>query len=373
VGSGFTQDVAQIQRQEIELQNTNLLGANNRAVWGGGIRYEYVDQPLIFKIQKGLHQSRLFAHDEWRATEKAVLNMGAMYEDDGIGHRNVSPRLAINYHLDQQNTLRASLSSATRNPVMAELYLQTAKQTYWSNGYTPAAVDVRPEKIMSREIGYLGQFGAFSMDGRIYYDKVRDMVMLDVAVNGNPANPTYSFKNMMEATFKGLDLSATYRWDSGKVSANYSYQQTSCGFGSYPTQYFNPSPTSSTMTLGQYLAQAYQIDYLNICSQSVPTGSGNLLLNQQLSETVQYSIGAYLRGKVRVNDVSSNYPPESPMRRVDMRIASAFGKKDKPGGGEISLVLQNAFQDNYTGYGNVAQRVGLIFNRRAYITTTYNF
>ncbi len=370
---GFTQDAAKIQRQEIELQNTNHFGTDNRIVWGAGMRYDYADQPLIFKMPKGLHQSRIFAHDEWRASEKSVFNVGAMYEDDGIGHRNTSPRIAINHHLDSQNTLRASVSTATRNPVMAELYLQTAKQTYWSNGYTPAAMDIRPEKIFSKEIGYLGQFGAFNLDSRIYYDKVRDIVMLDVYVNGNPVSPTYSSKNMFAATFKGLDVSANYRWDHGKVSANYSYQQTSCAFSAYPTQYFNPLLVAPTLTLGQYIAQAYQTEYLNLCSQSVPTNSGNLLLNQQLSKTLQYSIGLYLRGKVRIIDVSSGYPPESPMRRVDMRIAKAFGKKEKPGGGEIAVVLQNAFQDNYTGYGNVTQRVGLLFNRRAYLTATINF
>jgi iron complex outermembrane recepter protein len=373
VAQGFVPDAARSQRQELELQNTNQLSENNRAVWGGGIRYDYMDQPLLFPTPKTLHQSRIFVHDEWRATESALVNAGGMYEDDGAGHKNTSPRISLNYHLVPQHTLRASVSTATRNPVMTELYMTTAHWGYWSNGFTPPATDLRPEKILSKEIGYVGQFGALSVDSRVYYDKVKDIIMLDAYVDGNPVNRTDSFKNLLDATFKGLDISVNYHWQDGKVTVNYSHQQTSCAFSSYPTQYFNPTPISGSLTFGQYLAQAYQTDYLNLCGQSVPENSGSLLLSQELSEKLQFSIGYYSRSKVRVNDVSSGYAPESAMRRVDMRIASLFGQKEKTGGGEIAVIVQNAFQDNYTAYGNVPQRVNLLFRRRAYLTATFYF
>jgi len=374
VSQGFGQDAAKSQRQELELQNTTQLGSNNRALWGAGIRYDYADQRLIFAAPKGLHQSRFFVHDEWRATESALLNVGTMYEDDGAGHKSTSPRLSLNYHVLPQHTVRASVSSATRNPVMAEMYLQTGTNKYWTRGYTPPAAALRPERMLSKEIGYVGQFGALSVDGRIYYDKLHDILMLDVYADlSNLADPKNSFKNISDGTFKGLDISASYRWEDGRATANYSRQQASCAFSDYPTQYFNPMPISATSTLGQQIAQAYQTDYLNLCSQSVPTHSGNLLLEQHLSESIQFSTGIYLRGKVRVTDVASGLMPESPLRRVDLRLAKTFGQKERPGGGEIAVIVQNAFQDNYTGYGNVTQRVNLLFRRRAYLTATINF
>ena len=368
----FSTDFAKSQRQDFELQNTTQLGTSNRAVWGGGIRNDYAYQPLIFTTPITLHQSRIFAHDEWRVTESALVNAGAMYEDDGEGHKNTSPRIALNYHLVPEHTFRASISSATRNPEMIELYMRTAPQTYWSNGYIPPAADLKPEKILSKEIGYLGQYGALSLDARVYYDKVSDIILLDGFVNF-PSPRSDSFKNMLEATYKGLDLTAKYRWSDGNVTMNYSHQQTSCAFSSYPTQYFNPTLIGPGLTAGQYVAQIYQTDYLNLCSQSVPADSGSILFDQHLSDTLQFSFGYYLRSKVRVNDVSSGFPPESPMHRVDMRVAKTFGQKEKPGGGEIAAVLQNAFQDNYTGYGNVSQRTNLLFNRRSYLTATFYF
>jgi iron complex outermembrane receptor protein len=365
VEPGFSQDLAKSQRQEFELQNTTQLGKHNRVVWGGGVRYDYMDQPLLFISPKSLHQSRFFAHDEWRVSGAALLNIGAMYEDDGAGHRNTSPRISINYHIVPQHTLRALVSSATRNPVMAEMYLNTAYDAYWRNANIPPAGELRPEKILSKEIGYVGQFGALGVDSRIYYDKVRDIIMLDGYVTGTLPQ-TNSFKNLFDATYKGLEISANYHWGNGKVTVNYSHQQASCVLSSYPTQYFNP-------VIGPALAQTYQTDYLDLCSQSVPENSGSLLLAQQLSETLQFSIGYYSRSQVRVNDVSPSYPPESQMRRVDLRIASTFGQKEKAGGGEMAVVVQNAFQDNYTGYGTVPQRVNLLFNRRTYFTATLYF
>lgn len=367
VAQGFGQDLAKARRQELELQNTSQLSGNNRAVWGGGIRYDYAEQGLLLTTPKGLHQSRIFVHDEWRATESVLLNAGTMYEDDGAGHKSTSPRLALNYHVLPRHTVRASVSSATRNPMMAEMYLRTGTNQYWSRAYVPPAADLRPERILSKELGYVGQFGALSVDGRIYYDKLSDIIFLDFYADlSNLADPKNSFKNMSGGTFKGLDISASYRWQDGRATVNYSRQQASCAFSSYPTQYFNP-------IVGSTLAQGYQMDYLNLCSESVPAHSGNLLLEQHLSESIQFSTGIYLRGKVRVTDVASGLPPESPLRRVDMRVAKTFGQKERPGGGEIAVILQNAFQDNYTGYGNVKERANLLFKRRAYLTATINF
>lgn len=82
----------------------------------------------------------------------------------------------------------------------------------------------------------------------------------------------------------------------------------------------------------------------------MPENSGSVLFYQRLSEALQFSIGYYVRSRVRITDLSSGFPPESPMRRVDMRIARSFGQKEKAGGGEVAAVVQNAFQDDYTEY-----------------------
>lgn len=39
----------------------------------------------------------------------------------------------------------------------------------------------------------------------------------------------------------------------------------------------------------------------------------------------------------------------------------------------MAVVLQNAFQDNYTGYSNMQWTMNLLFKRRAYFTATIYF
>lgn len=367
-------DISQSSRQDIEIQNTTQLWQENRIVWGGGVRYDFADQPLIFSSTHGLNQSRIFVHDEWRPMEATVLNIGTMFEDDGAGHKNSSPRVSVNYHIHPRHTLRASYATANRNPVMTEMYLTTAANHYWSRAYVPPIKELRPEKIVTREIGYVGKFGQFNLDGRIYYETVRDIVGLDFYADlSNPVDPKSSFKNLTDGAFKGVEISADYRWDTGRVNLNYARQQASCHFSSYPTQYFNALPISATQTLAQMLEQAYQSDYLGLCSASVPLNSASILLSQGLTETVDFSTGYYFRDAVRVTDVYSALPAESTMHRVDFRLAKKFGKEERPGGGEVAVILQNAFQDNYTGYGNVAQMANLLFKRRAYLTASIYF
>lgn len=370
----FGSDISKSSRQDIELQNTTQFWQENRIVWGAGFRYDVAEQPLIFSTAHSLNQSRVFLHDEWRPIEPAVLNIGTMFEDDGAGHKNNSPRVSINYHIQPQHTLRASFSTATRNPVMSEMYLTTAANHYWSRAYTLPIKELRPEKIKTREMGYVGQFGQLKLDGRIYHEEVQDIIGLDFYADlSNPLNPQSSFKNLTDGTFKGVELSADYRWDTGRVNLNFARQQASCHFSSYPTQYFNVIPISATQTLSQMLAQAYQSDYLGLCSASVPVNSASILLSQGFSETVDFSTGYYFRDAVRVTDVYSALPVESTMHRVDFRLAKTFGKVERPGGGEVAVILQNAFQDNYTGYGNVAQMANLLFKRRAYFTASIHF
>jgi hypothetical protein len=61
------------------------------------------------------------------------------------------------------------------------------------------------------------------------------------------------------------------------------------------------------------------------------------------------------------------------MRRAVLHLAKSLRQKEKAGGGEMAAVLQIAFQDDFTGYGNVAQRTNLLLKRRTYFTATISF
>jgi iron complex outermembrane receptor protein len=330
------------------LQHSTELGADNRLVWGAGVRTDAVESPLNLTIPQSLYQSRFFVHDEWRMTPSILLNAGAMYENDGMGHHNTSPRLALNYHFLPQQTLRVSSSVAYRSPA-------TVEESGNSPGVVLALGGLRPERVFSKEIGYLGEFSrlGLSVNTRLYADQVSDIIFID------PLTPfsytPYSFANLLSANFHGFESTVVYRWrDKSSLTVNYARQMMSCEITGTLTQPF-------LLPILQNIADQ--------CVSSVPWNSGSLLLAQQFAHDIMFSAGYYYQSELQFIDTLA----QTRMRRLDLRVAQAFGAKEKSGGGEVSFVVQNVLQDNYTKYSAVHQTDNILFNRRAYLTATINF
>lgn len=348
-----TSENTNVHRHELELQHTMHLGASNRLVWGGGTRYDTADAPFIFTSAQSLRQSRLFAHDEWRMSQAALLNVGAMLEDDGMGHRDTSPRISLTYHLTPLHTLRAGTSIAYRSPAMAEENVNIP-------GRYLALGGLRPEKVHSREIGYLGDFNGFgaTVDVKAYYDRVSDIIYTDPAPLAPPSfdGRPYGFGNLLSATYRGLEGAVKQHWGEGShLTVNYSRQYASC---------------AATGTLREPLFLPILRDIVASCTSMVPRNSGSILLAQQLTDDIQLSAGYYHQGEMQF---ISTPAPLSMMRRLDLRAAKTFGKPGQSGG-EIALVIQNAFRDEHTEFAAVPQTARkIIFNRRAFLAVTLGF
>jgi iron complex outermembrane receptor protein len=343
-----------IYRDELELQHTMHTGASNRLVWGGGVRVDSAEAKSagVFNMTQSLKQSRLFAHDEWRMTESALLNAGAMIENDGMGHRNSSPRVALNYHLTPHHTLRAGASVAYRSPAMME-EVADIPPTYLSRG------GLRPEKTFSREIGYLGELNSIgvTVDAKAYYDRVSDFIYYDP----DPSTFMFSFGNLLSTTYRGFEGTIKYRWGAkNDLVFNYSRQLANC---SVTGTALSPGPPFNWSAQLQNVAAT--------CSSMVPQNSGSILLTQQARDDIQLSAGYYHQGKLQFLETPA---PLTMMRSLDLRAAKTFGKPHESGGGEVALVVQNALRDSYTEYAAVPLTSGqIIFNRRAFITATMGF
>jgi iron complex outermembrane receptor protein len=341
----------QIHRHELGLQHTLPQGEHNRLVWGANVRHDTADDPLTFRSPQALNVFQVFVHDEMRFSPSLLANLGAMYEDDGMGHRNWSPRATLNYHVTPEHTIRAGASMAYRSPVMFEQYADTS---YLVSRPFKNVRSVNPEKIVSKEIGYLGEFkeAGISLDARIYQDRISDYIFLDPYVAAGPVL-TFGFANLLAESHEGFESTLKFRWgERSNLVFNYAHQRVNCA-------------ATGIMTLAAFIPRLQA--YVNQCSLLVPADSGSILLTQQLTPRLQFSTGYYHQEKVQVLDAQW---PQNLMRRVDMRMAYTFGHQGEPGSGDISFVVQNAFQDNYTEYSNVPQKAGFVFNRRFYLNAT---
>jgi len=374
---------ASAQRYELELQHTSYISSSNRFVWGMAIRRDSVGAPTLFLQQQSQHQSRLFANDEWRISSSLLLNAGAMLESNGMGAKKLSPRAALNYHLTPEHTFRASASVAYRNPALFEekgneRYLEgTTKfeQSFLSSG------GLRPERIFSREIGYVGNYqNGLSVDVRAYNDQVSDLIFFDPfyylgpdLAHPNTKHPSYDFRNEFTLDTSGVEGTVKYNWGEQKnrLIANFAHQTTGIALVGTPkilTQ--SPFPGYEPVWGGLVNLAMGQIQMvLRDYNRSVPTNSFNLLYSRELPYNWSTSLGYYQQSAVYI--ISGERQPLT--RRVDMRIAKRFGpigEEKRIGGGEIALTVQNAFQHKK---GEQIGYSGYIFDRRAYVTATLNF
>lgn len=375
---GFKPRAVKSERNELELQNTTQIGSSNRLVWGGGMRHDYADYPLLMVVPRAISAWSVFAHDEWRISQAVVVNMGTMLENDGMGHQDNSPRASLNYHVHPQHTLRMGVSTATRSPVMSEAFID-ANNTILGGAYVLPVTPLKPEKVFSREIGYLGEFRniGMSVDMRAYVEDVSDLVWWDKYVQLTSAFPD-SFGNLFSAQYRGVDATVKYHWDEGRSFAvlAYAYQQASAGLSAIPTQYYStvadPLEPARYTSVGDRVRKFYNDEYLTMFSQTVPRNSASLLLSQHLAPAWQFSLGYYYRELMRVGDVSPDVTPELTMRRLDIRLARTF-KYGKTQSAEVALVVQNLMQDDYTKYGTINEVSRVKFPRGGWLTATFNF
>lgn len=362
---GFTQREVFSERNELEWQNTLQLSPNNRLVWGADLRSDYANYPLLFAHPHTVNPWQLFVHDEWRWRDTAVFNVGTMLENDGMGNHSHSPRASVNYHITPEHTVRVGVATATRSPVMSEAFI-SADNTIWGGAYVPPVMPLTPERVVSREIGYVGEFRqlGLSLEGRLYAESVRNLIWWDKCLDSRCAD---GFGNLLAAQYQGVELTAKFRWDEGRsfVVANYARQRASATLDALPTQYFHPD-------IGTEVQNYYAIEYLGLFPESVPVNSGSVLVSLALPHAWRLSTGYYFRDQVRVLDVSTDVTPEYAMHRFDVRLAKAF-TLERNRAAELALVVQNANQDPYTKYGTV-NRVGEVpFTRRAWLTATLHF
>lgn len=335
-----------VHRHDLEMQHTLRTSLDNRVVWGVGARQDSAIAPSYLNSSPTWREYRLFAHDEWRITPVSLINIGAMVEKNALGQIRASPRASYNHHLTPRDTLRASVSVAYRNPEMVEELGKSASLNVVSRG------GLGPEKAISREVGYIRQLGDADsiLDIRAFHDQVNDIIWIDPSLNPR------SFKADFDVYYSGLETTLKYRMSArSHLTVSYTHQT----MGATPA-HIPPNP--ARLALLQSYAKRF--------AKSVPLNSGSVLLSHDFSEGLQFGAGFYHIDPIILFESSGWSQPLT--RYLDLRIAQRFGswrsKKNKSGGGEVALVIQNALSDHYFDYSNETRN-----KRRSYLTATLDF
>ncbi|TDQ46534.1 TonB-dependent receptor plug domain-containing protein [Permianibacter aggregans] len=179
-------------RFDIEWQETFVFSDAMRIVGGISARRDQVRSETYFGGE--LHNSlyRAFANLEWRLSENLISNLGGMYEYDDLVGGEFSPRLALNWQLAAQHTLRFIVARAVRTPDLFEdqshYRYRIADLDTPVNGSDPFAFfyisamapgNLGVEEIWSREIGWNGRFlnQQLTIDVKLFDDELRDLMI----------------------------------------------------------------------------------------------------------------------------------------------------------------------------------------------------
>ncbi|MDP2821842.1 MAG: TonB-dependent receptor [Sulfuritalea sp.] len=224
-------------RQNLEFQRTDVWRSDLRSVVGAEVLREEVRSASLFSSDASIsaRQLRLFGGIEWKPAADWVVNTGGMWEKHSMAGSTFAPRLAVNYHVLPEHTLRAISTQSFRMPSiymfrgLANLQVTstllgppfTVSQSAWS--YAAATGRVRPESVIANEIGYLGELRRFGlkMDVRAFDERINHRHWVDSADMINMPGPRihgveYQFDWRPFATTRIVFAEAQLREEAGR-------------------------------------------------------------------------------------------------------------------------------------------------------------
>jgi len=214
--SAFNDSSGSVQRTELSLQHALPLSPALRLAWGGEWRYELLDAPFLYFMagSVSLHQWRGFATLEWRPHEQWLLQASGMQEGHSYTGSAFSPRLAANFHLTPDHTLRAGVTKSQRSPTFYELRADTRLFNLTPGNFiVPVGAQipvvgwlyrssgtVKAESLITHELGYLGHFreANLKIDARAFVERMNDRITVEGRTVQNPALPAFPWTNVRD-------------------------------------------------------------------------------------------------------------------------------------------------------------------------------
>jgi len=186
----MNQDITE-QRMDVEWQDTVQWNGALRTVSGVSVRRDQVTSEAYFGGTLVNDTLRLFTNAEWRAADFLLVNVGAMYEDENTNQSEVSPRVAFNWMLSPQQSIRMVYSEAVRSPDLLEqephytLKVKNASDNYLGEDNLTFFMHqdinhrgLKPERIASSELGYYLKISEyrFEADLKVFQERLSNLI-----------------------------------------------------------------------------------------------------------------------------------------------------------------------------------------------------
>lgn len=286
---------------------------------------------LLYNVDKDIITKQIFANTEIHLSKSTILNLGLLNDNNDTGGKTNSPRIALNHSFDKNHTVRVSYAESTRSPFALEedlnrivyVPLISSNFTWWTD-----LSDLKPEKIKSYDLGYIGIFNNNSteVDLRIYKNFLTDIIVLDTNVG------TGGFKQGDEFDITGFEASVSHRIKNTKATLNYAKTIINEGnlVWSDPTWY----------------------------ETGAPEDIFSLLIQHDFNNKINGSLGYYHTGEYQ--QLCCEIQQQDPRNRIDLTLSKDF--KIGEYNSKIRFILQNATNEKIT------TRLLNNYNRQGYIS-----
>lgn len=286
-------------------------------VFGVGLRRDIVKSHyLIGPKAEAQNIYRVFSNADYQVSDKMNINLGFLAEKAESQSTNISPRIALNYQLNKNQTIRASISKGLHAASQAVSKSNAAVRFddgSLINLFLFSPNELKPETINSYELAYLKRWPetGTQLDVKVFHEDIEDII------------------TRKDIGFTDIDQSVRVNENNGFIKNNGAELQLEHKFVSIPR-------------LGMRLAYAYidskvgsqNNDNLFKLRNSIPKHSATLMINKKTKKGYNLStIFQYQSDRDNSNEG---------IKRVDFNI----GKKidlSKSKTAKIDLSIQNAF------------------------------
>ncbi len=329
---------AGIKSERHNLELTQFIQPNEKLklVWGLSAQADFVKSPLFLGTNKTINHERYhaFANIEWRINQNNAINIGALVEKNSFSDTELSPRFSFSHAFNRFHKIRLGVSQAIRSPFVVEaLANYSFSHDLTAAGGTPTDftllenvvrgnLDLQNEKIISREIVYLGEFinSSLFFNARLFHDDISNFIKTVKETDTDPGLPIilfddiiHVFRNPVKSTTTGLELELDYHIDS-------------------------------TLRLIASGAIINVNNNLGPISKSAPQHSFSFISNKRFNEKYSGSLAWYYVESFKWTDSRGGVDDH---QTLDMRLSRKL--KFNQANGSLSVVLKNLLGD-YSDY-----------------------
>jgi iron complex outermembrane receptor protein len=349
----------EFDRYDIETQLSGVLSDDFQYAVGGSIRRDKLYSPFWIGSNKvqNFDLTRLFAQAQYDIHPKLTLNGGFMIENNDFTNTDFSPRASMNIHVTPNQTVRLGYSEAFRTPSYLEekfrggvlisttLPQRLLYQRFFNEG------DLKPEKIQSREIGYVAKWANVSIDAKFFHDTISNSItefdnnsfvapagtVLVTDSNGNPLD-IGTFRNQGSLDTRGFETQIQLMLSPDtKLMVNYAHMKN--------------------------LPNNVKTNEVDDLIDATPRDMSSFLLTHRFNSDWDASFSGYYNSPVRAlgdgNPVDSNH-------RFDARVAKRF--RWNANDGEVSLNVQNLTDRHEKEFADYN-----VLRRRAFVNVRLDF